>query len=1160
MQRTGTMNSIAITAPPMSAADSFTLAPFTLPDVTQVVEQTLADCLHRSHPGLVFEYASTFLVCHERSAIPGSPPMIRSYAMLASVTECFTGLFRWEDIEVAGLYGTERPPAGTPPIGGLDRNALAALYACVNAQLPEQYSNMLAQCWRQIQPSGKTRRDDFIAERAQMLKLEGQMRVERGEFSAQLCSMLNETLDCGMDTLADPTQKHEVVNLSVGKTTGPMYPVTGAFVIIEQRSDQVPANDDESLGEVILYTPADSLERFDSLRQLIETLNRRIADAGQRRRLLSHLKHDDLLALTVPEVDAMQPAVHWRLLKVANGFMNLLLTSQIIKLNADFDHAVKTAQSLRMDHASFRRLIGELKASDSLFDNHRIACQLDCDVVREQMPDGWQKMTEDQHVEWTRYAMAYAQAIRSIRRLSTDHFRTPLSDSVHAVTAYIDATVATALREKTIAIAPQHIQVNATYHRSVLSNFYPLVPLKTATQSQTHALHQWARDSVLRANIQHASKIVVADEHHRPIAGLSGDWIKALLERIESPEHLDRYLAEHFDHGEYAVQLKHQHRQLLLSRMRMTYIESQQNGFPENRVGWIKAVLDSLDARNRDALDSATLEVRQLHISGMKIPDVMLIALVGTFERGPLVLCTPSAPDNVVFRAFDSMFHLVRAFLESETHKSYVATLLPSGSSGLGRVMLEYNEWLKHWSLPEFMTSLRGPPPIPAHVFKPVAFVAQSRDLVDEIFENKICQLKADVKSRLLQPASAGEPSQILDLVVSISLILLPEPVMIPLALGLALAKAWSAFHKIDDNDWDGAAQELMNAAGYLLAAGVGHAGAAAVKGPQLAMTRRPHLVRRTGRNGQTQIGYLLSPAGTPYFVESGMLIRMDPHRFIEISVGSDQAYVARRFNLFGHSRLYRRYARDAGLLIHEDEYVVRSSMGIWSKASQPIARLSRQADRQARQELALLLKGWPTAAEGASFAEPSLDEPRFLELARGAKAELYPDMLDYIEGGSASINRLLRSGARTPETQQFLEQFYRLRRWKGDAFRAARVTDEGLLRLRSELGAVFADAGVQSASISRANAARWSVDEFVTEHAPPGSHPVFFIFAPTVPKQNMFSNFLPDHVVIPPGTRLQLSAFREVDGQAFAYFTAPERIPYETFDLFNGERELFVR
>jgi hypothetical protein len=1155
------MNSIAITAPPMSAADSFTLAPFTLPDVTQLVEQTLADCLHRSHPGVVFEYASTFLVCHKRSAKPGAPRIIRSYPVLASVTECFTGRFQWEDIEIAGLYRSDMPPAGTPPIGELDRHALVALYAFIKEQLPKQYKKMLVECWTQIQPSGKTRRDDIIAERVEMLKLEAQMRVELGQFSTQLCRMLNDTLDYSMDTTAAPTQKHEVFNLSLGTAAGPVYPVTGAFVIIEQRSDQTPASDDESLGEAILYTPADSLERFNSLKELTETLNRRLADAGQRHRLLSHLKRLDVAGLAFPEVDEA-PAVHWRLLNMTRSFMSLLLTSQIIKQYADFDHAMATAQSLRMDQDSFSRLLSDLQDSDQLFDNHRIARQLDCDAVCEQMPDEWQKMTERQRAEWARYATSYGQAIRSIRGLTQEHFETPLSATVPVIAAYIDATVSSALKEQAVELAPQQIQVQATYHRSVLSNFYPLVPLKTATYSQSHPLIQWARDNLLRTNIEHASEVVVLDERHRLIAGLSGDWVKALLVRIGSPEHLDRYLADHFDHGEYAVQLKHQHRQLLLSRMRMAYIESQQTGFPENRVGWIKAVMDGLDARNRDALDSATLEVRQLHISGMKIPDVMLIAPVDMFERGPLVLCTPSAPDNVVFRTFDSMFHLVRAFLESETHKSYVATLLPSGSSGLGRVMLEYNEWLKHWSLPEFMTSLRGPPPVPAHIFKPVAFMAQSRDLIDELFENKICQLKDDVKSRLLQPSDAGESIQTLDLdlVVSVSLILLPDPVMIPLALGLGLAKAWSAFHKVDDNDWDGAAQELINAAGYLLAAGVGHAGAAAVKAPQLALTRRPHLVRRTGRNGQTQIGYLLSPAGTPYFVESGMLIRMDPDRFIEISVGSDQAYVARRFNLFGHSRLYRRYARDAGLLIHEDEYVVRSSTGIWSKASQPIVRLSRQTDRQARQELALLLKGWPTAAQGASFAEASLDEPRFLALAQGAKAELYPEMLDYIEGGSASINRLLRSGARTPETQQFLEQFYRLRRWKGDAFRAARVTDEGLLRLRSELGAVFADAGVQSASISRANAARWSLDGFVTEQAPPGSHPVFFIFAPTVPKQNMFSNFLPDHVAIPPGTRLQLSAFREVGGQAFAYFTAPDRIPYETFDLFNGERELFVR
>jgi hypothetical protein len=136
------MNSIAITAHSVSTADSFTLAPFTLPDFDQAIERTLTDCLRRSHPNIVFEYASTWLVCHERSATPDQPPIIRSHALLASLTECFTGHFQWQSIDVAGLYGTAMPHSGTPGIGALERDALAALYACVKEELPEQYKKM----------------------------------------------------------------------------------------------------------------------------------------------------------------------------------------------------------------------------------------------------------------------------------------------------------------------------------------------------------------------------------------------------------------------------------------------------------------------------------------------------------------------------------------------------------------------------------------------------------------------------------------------------------------------------------------------------------------------------------------------------------------------------------------------------------------------------------------------------------------------------------------------------------------------------------------------------------------------------------------------------------------------------------------------------------
>ena len=1141
-------------------ADSPALTRYELPDFTQALEQTFTECLRLSHPGLVVDCASARLVCRERNPQPAATATISSYPLPASLVAHFTGLFEWQNVESAGLYATEFPSADTPSLGGLDRDALAALYTSVAQTLAERYKQRLSDHWAEIQPSGKTRREDFLADRVQLLRLEGQMRVERGQFQPHLHSMLNDTLDYGVDTSPEPLQKYDVFSLSLGRSDGPLFPLTGTFVITEQRSDQVPATDDASLGEVILYTPADSLERFDSLHQLTETLTRRLAEDTQRGRLLSHLTLDDVVSLALPGVENAQPALRWSLQRLGNNFMSLLLTLQIIKQKADFDHAVKIAQSLRVDQPSFQRLIFELMASEQLFDNHRIERLLDCDVVREQMPEWWQRMNEDQHVEWARHATVYAQAIRAIRRISLDHFNTPQADSLHVLRAYADATVSAALAEKNIQLSPRQILVTAMFHQPIPVRFYPITVMETETHSQTFSLHALAHDNALRVTAQDASELRAADGHGAEIPGLSAEFTRELLARIDMPKRLDDYLAEHFDHSDFADQLKHQHRELLLARLGMAYIESELNGFPENRLAWIKAILDGPDSQRRQGVDGVRIEVRLLQISGVKIPDIMLIAPVGKFDRGPLTLCTLNAPDNVVFRTFDSMFHLTQAFLEQDVYKSYVARLMPLADRRLARVMLDYEEWLKHWRLPDALTSLPGTIPAPSHLIKPVVFVRQTGDLFDEHFRIRIRQLKEEAKSLLVQPGGGNSRKQVFDMVVSIALLLLPPPVMVPLALGLGLYNAWSGFQKVDENDWEGAAQEFTDAAGYLLTAGIGRASAAALKGPQLAMIKRPHLVRRTGPNGQVQIGYMLSPAGAPFFAESGMVTRLDPNKFTEITFGSETGYVGRRFNLFGRSRLYRPYPRDPALLIHEDEYVVRSSAGGWKKVSQPVVRLSPQANRQARHDLSRLLNGWPTPVKGISITEPSLDEPRFLALANHAKAELYPELLDYIEGGSAEINRLLRSGARTPRTQAFLNQFHRLRSWKGDAFRAAHVTDEGLQQLRRELGAVFVDAGVQSASISRTNAVRWSLDSFVTDPAPSNTHPVFLIFAPSVPKKNMFSGFLGDHVAIPPGTRLQLRAFREVNGETFAYFTAPDRLVYETFDLFTGERELFVR
>ena len=101
-------------------------------------------------------------------------------------------------------------------IVALDREALVALYASIAQRLADRYKQILSDYWAEIQPSGKARREDFLADRVKLLRLECQMRVEKREFLPHLYSMLNDTLDYGVDTSADPLQKHDVFSLWLG--------------------------------------------------------------------------------------------------------------------------------------------------------------------------------------------------------------------------------------------------------------------------------------------------------------------------------------------------------------------------------------------------------------------------------------------------------------------------------------------------------------------------------------------------------------------------------------------------------------------------------------------------------------------------------------------------------------------------------------------------------------------------------------------------------------------------------------------------------------------------------------------------------------------------------------------------------------------------------
>jgi hypothetical protein len=246
-------------------------------------------------------------------------------------------------------------------------------------------------------------------------------------------------------------------------------------------------------------------------------------------------------------------------------------------------------------------------------------------------------------------------------------------------------------------------------------------------------------------------------------------------------------------------------------------------------------------------------------------------------------------------------------------------------------------------------------------------------------------------------------------------------------------------------------------------------------------------------------------------------------------------------------------------LLIAEHAYAVESSPGIWSKVESLRIKMSSLLLKQSDRELGEVTHNWPNSAEEVSLASKSAFERNYLQLAQTSNVDELPEIADYCEGGSQPINTLLRARLRTPMTVRFLSEFYRLHEYQGLAYRAALVSAAGLRRLTSEIGQVFVDNGVQSASVARWSSEQWSRDGFIRQTASSEDSTVFVIFNKSVPKKNLFTSFLGDHVAVAPSTPLQLVASRLVGKRFYVYFKSPKTIPEKMFDLYSGNTELML-
>jgi hypothetical protein len=184
----------------------------------------------------------------------------------------------------------------------------------------------------------------------------------------------------------------------------------------------------------------------------------------------------------------------------------------------------------------------------------------------------------------------------------------------------------------------------------------------------------------------------------------------------------------------------------------------------------------------------------------------------------------------------------------------------------------------------------------------------------------------------------------------------------------------------------------------------------------------------------------------------------------------------------------------------------------------------------------------------------PRLSEKHIREIAAESNAECFDSMENYVDQGHYEINGDLRSNRdSSASTENFLRDLQNLKPYAGVAYRAVVLTPAGLYQL-SQSGTKVMDKGVQSASVSLDNAREWATYEKDTASRA-DLRPALLVFHEDMPKKNLSTGKLLDHVVIEPNVISTFADAIERDGVLIVGLKRSEsqNIAHDVLNMFDG-------
>ncbi|MEB0093587.1 hypothetical protein RHM65_02895 [Pseudomonas sp. CCI4.2] len=1144
------------------------------PSFLDTVELEFHKMLDRDHPTLNINFNTTWLSLFEYKArkippftnFPTRRPTLptqwirkvtQSLSLRDSLIDFFLGSLVLKE-DSAGLFVAANSVAPAHEVTALNFQQLHALYAELATTLADAYDQSLLSYWGVIESAGKTRTSLFMDERARALRMLAQAGMDQKNLTAQQGSMLDEMLQYSQTYSPAAIKQHGVFSLALAGDDYPQLNFAGVFVISHACTPSASLTETVQSGPVLLYSPNNGLEGFDSFLLLAESLSKRMADPVQRKWFLENAPLES--AAAVASTNQTNTTAHdWGFAPIEGDFLSVQFLAQIAKQQADFAHCVKTSRAQGLKSSAFLEALSKSLDPRYQFDNYLNLDWNDRYILHTSMPNWWQAMSVEKKDLWLISAKSLAHTIVEINQLTVDKLINPLLQDQTLAGDYLATVIQEALTQKHSSLSADEITIDVTYTPPLLPPFAPGLALPPSAKNNVYtrySLQSLAAEKPSTLKLSSAHSIVVTDKNKARIDHIDEPFVRGLMARIDNSATIDSFLATRLKTSEYATSLHDLALRLSRTQLQLGLL-SLGEAIPTLCQNWIKAVVNAPQATADRQVKNKKILVKFLSIYGVPLSNVLKIGPQVDGDEG-VVFCTLNAPDGIVFRWFAGMDAAKTLFLTNPDFAHYLLIQIPADKRPLAAKGLKLDQWLNHRHLPDVFELFPSPVPLPGVIWDPVSFVDQTRDFLDESHGIKIQYLLNDATTNLLnaRELKSDEHHTSLHLAISIFLLFLPPPTSIPVALGLALYNAWNGFRYVEQHDYAGAAKELLLALDYLVSAGVSKLALARGATLPIKLFRsnpRP-LTRRIGGDGDVHISIL---SGTSTITASGYEetdIVFDALRYHRIEIDKEVFYIRSNANLFGHMTLYRRYPEDARELIQRGEFALLGNDGQWVKAPYQVQGVSPKIYEQARVELGQLTTEWPKSVDALTTAQRQRFESDYLSLAT-SNAYSFPEVLAYCEGGSAEINDALRAGIETEETLAFRQEFYQLHEYHGLAYRAAYVTTLGLEQLQGKVGIIFADKGIQSASVSPLNALRWAADDYVRQSAGPGTHSIFLIFDSSVPKKNMFTEFLGDHVGIAPDTPLQLMAFKHIDNVNYAYFSAPEQVPNGYFDIFTGQQ-----